>query len=166
MADELPVPDDPDVVDEAGVRLPESVTDAALTVPPEPLTPLMTTVSPGRMADREADSVLVIFVADDSLTFTVFPGALGDVDRLAVDARDGSEGRGPARGAGKAAAPVAPVAPVAPPPNSAASPARVPVPRPVRAAAPVPAVPPVPVPSVDNPVLGPASCPFSTRTPA
>ena len=74
---ELPVepeeaeePEEPDV---PVLLAPESVIEAAETVPPEPETPWTTIVSPGRMAEREADWVLVILVAEDSLTLIVFP---------------------------------------------------------------------------------------------
>ena len=46
---------------------------AAVVVPPEPGTPVTMIVSPGRIAWREADWVLVIFVAEESLTLTVLP---------------------------------------------------------------------------------------------
>ncbi len=55
------------------MRAPESVIDAAETVPPDPVTPVITSVSPGRIADRRADRVLEIFVAPESLTLTVLP---------------------------------------------------------------------------------------------
>jgi hypothetical protein len=54
---------------------PESVTEAAVTVPFDPVTPVTTTVSPGRIAECETGIVLETFVTGVSLTFTVLPDA-------------------------------------------------------------------------------------------
>ena len=74
---ELPEPEllEPPDPEPPVARVPESVTDAAETVPLEPDTPETTIVSPGRMAFRGADSLLVILVAEESLTLMVLPEA-------------------------------------------------------------------------------------------
>ena len=52
---------------------PESLTVVAESAPAEFLAPWMTTESPGRSARFDTPWLLVILVAEESLTLTVFP---------------------------------------------------------------------------------------------
>lgn len=54
---------------------PESLTEAAAIVPLEPVTPWMTTESPGCKELFETPRLLVTLVADESVTLTVLPEA-------------------------------------------------------------------------------------------
>lgn len=55
------------------VLAPESLSEVALIVPLELLAPWITTESPGRTAFLPTVRLLVILVADESRTLTVFP---------------------------------------------------------------------------------------------
>src|ERR1035441_1853781 len=55
------------------VLAPESLSEVALIVPLELLAPWITTESPGRTAFLPTERLLVILVADESRTLTVFP---------------------------------------------------------------------------------------------
>jgi hypothetical protein len=60
----------------AGARVapaPESLTDVALIAPLELFKPWITTASPGRTDVAETPSLLVILVAEESVTLTVLP---------------------------------------------------------------------------------------------
>ena len=61
------------MVEEPVDRVPESVTEAAATVPFLPLTPEITTVSPGYTLAFDTGSLFVIVVTFERVTFTVLP---------------------------------------------------------------------------------------------
>jgi len=65
----LPVPAAPLPV----ARAPESVTEVAVIVPVELLTPWITTASPGRIDVLDTLWFLVMSVAEESVTLTVLP---------------------------------------------------------------------------------------------
>ena len=65
-----PAPDEPLVL---LALAPESLIEVAVRVPPELFTPWMRTESPGWTALRATVRLLVILVAEDSLTLTMFP---------------------------------------------------------------------------------------------
>src|ERR1700679_3835761 len=111
---ELPVPPELPVLLEPPVVLaPESVTVAAETVPCLLVTPETVIVSPGWIWLRLADSVLVILVAEVSLTWTVSPPASVSVRVLPLTLATVPNVALPAPN--RAAKPAAPGAPAADP---------------------------------------------------